>query len=106
MLIIFFMDVKQNKIKAFSFSYWKNDLPAGLVVFLVALPLCLGIALASGAPLFSGIIAGMVGGTVVAFTSGSSLSVSGPAAGLTVIVLNAITQLGSYEVFLLAVVLA
>ena len=89
-----------------SFKYFKNDLPAGLVVFLVALPLCLGIALASGAPLFSGIISGIVGGTVVAFTSGSSLSVSGPAAGLTVIVLNAITQLGSYEVFLLAVVLA
>jgi MFS superfamily sulfate permease-like transporter len=89
-----------------TFKYLKNDLPSGLVVFLVALPLCLGIALASGAPLFSGIIAGIVGGTVVAFTSGSSLSVSGPAAGLTVIVLNAITQLGSYDVFLLAVVLA
>ena len=92
--------------KEFSFKYLKNDLPAGLVVFLVALPLCLGIALASGAPLFSGIIAGIVGGIVVAFASGSSLSVSGPAAGLTVIVLNAITQLGSYEIFLLAVVLA
>ena len=92
--------------KEFSFKYFKNDLPAGLVVFLVALPLCLGIALASGAPLFSGIIAGIVGGIVVAFASGSSLSVSGPAAGLTVIVLNAITQLGSYEIFLLAVVLA
>jgi MFS superfamily sulfate permease-like transporter len=100
------MNVKQNKIKAFSFSYWKNDLPAGLVVFLVALPLCLGIALASGAPLFSGIIAGIVGGTVVASVSGSALSVSGPAAGLTVIVLNAITKLGTYETFLLAVVLA
>lgn len=93
-------------IKGITFKYLKNDLPAGLVVFLVALPLCLGIALASGAPLFSGIIAGIVGGTVVAFTSGSQLSVSGPAAGLTVIVLNAITQLGSYEAFLLAVVLA
>ena len=92
--------------KEFSFKYFKNDLPAGLVVFLVALPLCLGIALASGAPLFSGIIAGIVGGIVVAFASGSSLSVSGPAAGLTVIVLNSITQLGGYEVFLLAVVLA
>jgi len=89
-----------------TFKYLKNDLPSGLVVFLVALPLCLGIALASGAPLFSGIIAGMIGGTVVAFTSGSSLSVSGPAAGLALIVLNAITQLGSYEAFLLAVVLA
>lgn len=90
----------------FAFKYFTNDLSAGLVVFLVALPLCLGIALASGAPLFSGIIAGIVGGTVVAFASKSALSVSGPAAGLTVIVLNAITQLGSYEVFLLAVVLA
>ncbi|MDF2438283.1 MAG: SulP family inorganic anion transporter [Bacteroidota bacterium] len=96
-----------NKIaKGLTFKYLKNDLPAGLVVFLVALPLCLGIALASGAPLFSGIIAGMVGGIVVAFASGSPLSVSGPAAGLTVIVLNAIQSLGSYEVFLLAVLLA
>lgn len=100
------MDIQNKKIEGLSFNYLKNDIPAGLVVFLVALPLCLGIALASGAPLFSGIIAGIVGGTIVAFTSGSSLSVSGPAAGLTVIVLNAITQLGGYEVFLLAVVLA
>lgn len=89
-----------------TFNYFKHDLPAGLVVFLVALPLCLGIALASGAPLFSGIIAGIIGGTVVAFTSGSSLSVSGPAAGLTIIVHHAIIGLGSYEVFLLAVALA
>lgn len=86
--------------------FTQNDLPAGLVVFLVALPLCLGIALASGAPLFSGIITGIVGGLVVSLLSGSQLSVSGPAAGLTVIVLNAITDLGSYESFLLAVVLA
>lgn len=100
------MHVPHKIIEGLTFKYLKNDLPAGLVVFLVALPLCLGIALASGAPLFSGIIAGIVGGTIVAFTSGSSLSVSGPAAGLTVIVLNAITDLGSYEVFLLAVVLA
>jgi MFS superfamily sulfate permease-like transporter len=89
-----------------SFKYLKEDLPAGLVVFLVALPLCLGIALASGAPLFSGIIAGIVGGIVVAFASGSALSVSGPAAGLTVIVLNGITTLGSYDQFLVAVVIA
>lgn len=99
------MDALKN-VNGLTFKYLKNDLPSGLVVFLVALPLCLGIALASGAPLFSGIIAGIVGGTVVAFASGSSLSVSGPAAGLTVIVLNAITQLGSYDAFLLAVVLA
>ncbi|MDQ3108954.1 MAG: SulP family inorganic anion transporter [Bacteroidota bacterium] len=92
--------------RSLTFKHLKNDLPSGLVVFLVALPLCLGIALASGAPLFSGIIAGIIGGTVVAFASGSALSVSGPAAGLTVIVLNAIAQLGSYELFLLAVVLA
>lgn len=100
------MNSKNNKTKIFSFKYLKNDIPSGLVVFLVALPLCLGIALASGAPLFSGIIAGIVGGTVVASISGSALSVSGPAAGLTVIVLNAITTLGTYETFLLAVVLA
>jgi MFS superfamily sulfate permease-like transporter len=84
----------------------KEDLPAGLVVFLVALPLCLGIALASGAPLFSGIIAGIIGGIIVAFASGSALSVSGPAAGLTVIVLNGITTLGSYDQFLVAVAIA
>ena len=96
-----------NKLKKeLTFKYLKNDLPSGLVVFLVAVPLCLGIALASGAPLFSGIIAGIVGGIIVAFASGSQLSVSGPAAGLTVIVFNAITSLGSYEVFLFAVVLA
>lgn len=85
---------------------FRSDIPSGLVVFLVALPLCLGIALASGAPLFSGIITGIVGGIVVGFLSGSHLSVSGPAAGLTVIVLSAITELGSFEIFLLAVVLA
>ena len=84
----------------------KNDIPAGIVVFLVALPLCLGIALASGAPLFSGVIAGIVGGLVVGALSGSQVSVSGPAAGLTVIVLTAITRLESYEAFLLSVVLA
>ena len=83
-----------------------SDLPAGVVVFLVALPLCLGIALASGAPLFSGLIAGIVGGLVVGALSGSQLSVSGPAAGLTVIVLNAITTLGTFEAFTLAVVIA
>lgn len=89
-----------------SFAAIKHDLPAGLVVFLVALPLCLGIALASGAPLFSGLIAGIVGGLVVALASGSQLAVSGPAAGLTVIVLSAITDIGSYPGFLLAVVFA
>ena len=88
------------------FSSYKKDLSAGLIVFLVALPLCLGIALASGAPLISGVIAGIVGGIVVGSLSGSNLGVSGPAAGLAVIVLNAITEMGSFEIFLAAVVLA
>ena len=87
-------------------SYFKTDVLSGMVVFLVALPLCLGIALASGAPLFAGIIAGIVGGIVVGLLSNSQLSVSGPAAGLTAIILTAITSLGSYQTFLLAVVLA
>ncbi len=87
-------------------KHLKDDLPAGLVVFLVALPLCLGIALASGAPLFSGLISGVIGGLVVATLSGSPLGVSGPAAGLAVIVLNSITALGGFEIFLVAVILA
>lgn len=84
----------------------KYDFPASVVVFLVALPLCLGIAMASGAPLFSGIVTGVIGGLVVAAISKSPLSVSGPAAGLTVIVFTAIEKLGAYETFLLAVVIA
>ena len=95
-------DVKKYILK----KNLKKDLPASIVVFLVALPLCLGIALASGAPLFAGLITGIVGGVVVASFSGSQLSVSGPAAGLTVIVLNSITELGSYQIFLVAVVMA
>lgn len=86
------------------FANFAHDLPASVVVFLVALPLCLGIALASGAPLMAGLITGIVGGLIVSWLSGSPLSVSGPAAGLTVIVLSGIESLGSYEVFLLAVV--
>jgi len=93
-------------MKNLSTKYLKGDLQAGLVVFLVALPLCLGIALASGAPLFSGIISGVIGGIVVGLFSGSQLSVSGPAAGLTAIILTAIATLGSFEAFLLAGVLA
>jgi len=89
------------------FKHLKNDLPASIVVFFVAVPLCLGIALASGAPLFAGIIAGIVGGIVVGIASGSPLGVSGPAAGLAVIVLTSISTLGgSYQAFLTAVVLA
>ncbi|SHI73909.1 SulP family inorganic anion transporter [Algibacter luteus] len=87
------------------FKTIKNDLPASIVVFFVALPLCLGIALASGAPLFSGLIAGIIGGIIVGSLSGSKIGVSGPAAGLAAIVLAAIATLGSYENFLVAVVL-
>lgn len=78
----------------------------GLVVFLVALPLCLGIALASGAPPLSGVISGIIGGIVIGFISNSNISVSGPAAGLTAIVLTAITDLGAFELFLCAGIIA
>jgi len=91
-----------NKI----FANLKSDMSSGLVVFLVALPLCLGIAMASGAPLFSGVIAGIIGGIIVGSISQSHVSVSGPAAGLTAIVLTAISTLGTFELFLLAVVLS
>ncbi len=87
------------------FKTIKNDLPASVVVFFVALPLCLGIALASGAPLFSGLIAGIIGGIVVGAISGSKIGVSGPAAGLAAIVLTAIGTLGGFENFLVAVVI-
>src|SRR5215217_7731593 len=83
----------------------KSDFPSSIVVFLVALPLCLGIALGSNAPLFSGLIGGIVGGIVIGLLSGSQLSVSGPAAGLTAIVAVAIGKLQVYEAFLLAVVI-
>lgn len=88
------------------FANLKSDIPSGLVVFLVALPLCLGIALASGAPPLSGIIAGVVGGIVIGSLSKSHISVSGPAAGLTAIVLTAITTLGAFDIFLASVFLA
>ncbi|RZJ74804.1 MAG: SulP family inorganic anion transporter [Flavobacterium sp.] len=88
------------------FAHLKSDFPSGLVVFLVALPLCLGIALASGAPPLSGIIAGVIGGIVIGSLSKSHISVSGPAAGLTAIVLTAITALGAFELFLCAVLIA
>jgi MFS superfamily sulfate permease-like transporter len=88
------------------FQNLKFDFPAGIVVTLVAIPLCLGISLASGAPLFSGLVAGIIGGVLVALISGSALGVSGPAAGLAVIVFAAIDELGSFESFLLAVIVA
>ncbi|HWS61094.1 MAG TPA: SulP family inorganic anion transporter [Flavobacterium sp.] len=93
-------------LKYYRIIWFKHDLPAGLSVFLVALPLCLGIALASGAPLYSGILSGIIGGLIVSIASGSHLAVSGPAAGLTTMVAAAIVSLGDYKLFLLAVVIA
>jgi MFS superfamily sulfate permease-like transporter len=95
-----------SKLKYYQLSLLKNDWKSGISVFLVALPLCLGIALASGAPLFAGLLSGIVAGIVVSILSGSEISVSGPAAGLTVIVATAIKDLGSYQGFLVAVILA
>src|SRR5436190_1398358 len=95
--------------KIISFRHLKFDVPAGLVVFLVALPLCLGIALASNAPLFSGILTGILGGLLVSLASGSQLSVSGPAAGLTAIIVMALdTSKGgvAFSSFLLAVLIS
>ncbi len=115
MIVILFFKItflfSLNKLKTMSqinlFKNIKYDLPASIVVFFVAVPLCLGIALASGAPLFAGIIAGIVGGIVVGIASDSPLGVSGPAAGLAVIVLTSIASLGgSFTAFLTAVVLA
>jgi MFS superfamily sulfate permease-like transporter len=83
-----------------------TDISAGIVVFLVALPLCLGISLASGAPFFSGVISGIIGGIIVGIISGSKLSVSGPAAGLAALVLAAITNIGDFSLFLCAVLIA
>lgn len=96
--------MKQDEKKLKLFSHIKSDFAASVIVFLVAMPLCLGIAMASGAPLFSGLISGVIGGVLVGSLSGSALGVSGPAAGLAVIVFSAIQDLGGYEVFLLAVV--
>ncbi len=96
----------KRTIKYYRIIWLKHDLPAGLSVFLVALPLCLGIALASGAPLYSGLLSGIIGGLVVSLISGSQLAVSGPAAGLTTVVAASIISLGDYKVFLLAVIVA
>lgn len=92
--------------RSYSYGLFRKDFLSGLIVFLIALPLCLGIAQASHAPLFAGVVAGIVGGIVVGSFSGSHLSVTGPAAGLTAIVLVAITQLGDFNIFLCAVVIA
>lgn len=96
----------KRAIKYYRIIWFKHDLPAGLSVFLVALPLCLGIALASGAPLYAGILSGIIGGVMVSLLSGSQLAVSGPAAGLTTLVSASIISLGDYKLFLLAVIIA
>ncbi|MFJ1266993.1 bifunctional SulP family inorganic anion transporter/carbonic anhydrase [Legionella lytica] len=95
-----------RKFRIYGKRYLKFDLVAGIVVFLVAIPLCLGIALASGAPLFSGIISGIIGGVVVGILSGSQVSVSGPAAGMAAVVVTAVAQIGDFNSFLVALVLA
>ncbi len=100
------MKVVSRKQKFYLLSFLKHDFQASITVFFVALPLCLGISLASGAPLYSGLIAGIIGGLLVTFISGSQLSVSGPAAGLTAICAAAIYELGSIEIFFLSVAIA
>lgn len=95
-----------RKLRVYKARNLKFDMISAIVVFLVAIPLCLGVALASGAPLFSGILSGIIGGVVVGSLSGSSVSVSGPAAGMAGVVLAALTQLDSFQTFLLALTLA
>ena len=95
-----------RKLRIYKNRNFKFDVIAGIVVFLVAVPLCLGIALASGAPLFSGILSGIIGGVIVGTISGSHVSVSGPAAGMAAVVVTAITQLGDFNTFLLALMIA
>ena len=96
----------KRTLRYYRLVWLKHDLPAGLSVFFVALPLCLGIALASGAPLYAGLLSGIIGGLVVSLISGSELGVSGPAAGLTTLVAATIVAAGDYRVFLLSVFIA
>ncbi|MGZ5134409.1 MAG: SulP family inorganic anion transporter [Flavitalea sp.] len=96
----------RRTFKYYKIMWLRHDLAAGLSVFLVALPLCLGIALASGAPLYSGLLSGIIGGLVVGSISGSPLAVSGPAAGLTTLIAASIVSLGDFRIFLLTVIVA
>src|SRR6476620_2428758 len=96
----------KRKIRYYRLLWLKHDLPAGLSVFLVALPLCLGIALASGAPLYSGLLSGIIGGLLVSLISCAQFAVSVPSAGLTTLVAASIISLGDYKIFLLAVMVA
>jgi len=98
--------LSKRKLKLYKLTWLKYDLSSGIAVFLIAIPLCLGIALASGAPLYAGILSGIIGGIVVSLISGSQLAVSGPAAGLTSIVAAAIVSFGDYKSFLLCVIVA
>ena len=100
------MDFINRKAKYYYLSFIRHDFKASVTVFFVALPLCLGISLASNAPIYSGLLAGIIGGIVVSVISKSELSVSGPAAGLTAICATAITQLGAIEIFFLSVSIA
>jgi len=97
------MSFTRRKAKFYFLSFLRHDLKASITVFFVALPLCLGISLASGAPVYSGLLSGVIGGILVSLISRSALSVSGPAAGLTAICAAAITQLGNLEMFFIAV---
>jgi MFS superfamily sulfate permease-like transporter len=98
--------LSSRRARYYRLLWLRHDLPAGIAVFLIAIPLCLGIALASGAPLYSGILGGIIGGIVVSIISKASLAVSGPAAGLTTVVSSAIVSFGDYRVFLLCVIVA
>ena len=100
------MSLLKRKSKFYLLSFIKHDLSASINVFFVALPLCLGVSLASGAPIHTGLLAGIIGGMVIPFVSKSPLSVSGPAAGLTAICAAAIVELGSLELFFLSVAMA
>lgn len=100
------MNIISRRTRLYYLSFLKYDFKASITVFFVALPLCLGISLASGAPVYSGLLAGIIGGAIISWMSKSELSVSGPAAGLTAICAAAISQLGSLEVFFMSVALA